>query len=281
MTSYRHIEVQPVGGTLGAEVSGVDMTAPLDEATVKEIRSAWLEHLVLFFRDQDITPDQHKAFARHFGEFQKAGFVPTLENDPHVKVQEYDEYSQIGSDVTWHADDTFVEIPSRCSVLYALDVPEKGGDTVWGNMQAAYDALSEPMKGFLSGLTAVHDLVAIMGPGVLSERGPEAYTSFYKRTPPVEHPLVRTHPETGKKSLFVNPLMTSHIKDVTGAESKAVLDYIYDHIKQPEFHVRFKWRKHSIAFWDNRCTVHKGINDFYPAHRLMHRVAIADTERPQ
>ena len=278
--SYQHIELRPLGGTLGAEVSGVDLSQPLDEATVKEIRTAWLEHLVLFFRDQEISPDQHKAFAHHFGEFQKPGFVPTLESDPHIKVQEYDKYSQIGNDVTWHADDTFTDIPSKCSVLYALDVPEAGGDTVWANMQAAYEALSEPMKTFVSSLTAVHDLVATMGPGVLRERGPEAYTSFHQRTPAVEHPLVRTHPETGIKCIFVNPLMTSHIKDLSPAESTAILNYIYDHIKQPEFHVRFKWEKHSVAFWDNRCTVHKGINDFSPAHRLMHRVAIADTERP-
>jgi taurine dioxygenase len=278
--SYQHIELRPLGGTLGAEVNGVDLSQPLDEATVKEIRTAWLDYQVLFFRDQDITPDQQKAFAHRFGEFQKPGFVPTLENDPYVKVQEYNQYSQIGSDVTWHADDTFAEIPSKCSVLYAVDVPESGGDTVWANMEAAYDALSKPMQKFLSGLTAMHDLVAIMGPGVLKLRGPDAFTSFYKGTPPVEHPLVRTHPETGRKCIFVNPLMTSYIKDLEPAESKAILTYVFDHIKLPEFQVRFKWQKHSIAFWDNRNTVHKGINDFAPAHRLMHRVAIADTERP-
>lgn len=279
--SYQHIELRLLGGTLGAEVNGVDLSQSLNEATIKEIRTAWLDHLVLFFRDQDITPEQHKAFALYFGEFQKPGFVPTLENDPHIKVQEYDKYSQIGSDITWHADDTFAEIPSKCSVLYALDVPDAGGDTIWANMQAAYEALSEPVQKFLSGLIAVHDLVATMGPGVLRERGPEAYTSFHNRTPPVEHPLVRTHPETGKKSIFVNPLMTSRIKGINPAESTAVLNFIYDHIMQPEFQVRFQWQKNSIAFWDNRCTIHKGVNDFFPAHRLMHRVAIADTERPQ
>lgn len=279
--SYQHIELRLLGSTLGAEVTGVDLSQSLNEATIKEIRTAWLDHLVLFFRDQDITPEQHKAFALYFGEFQKPGFVPTLENDPHIKVQEYDKYSQIGSDITWHADDTFAEIPSKCSVLYALDVPDAGGDTIWANMQAAYEALSEPVQKFLSGLIAVHDLVATMGPGVLRERGPEAYTSFHNRTPPVEHPLVRTHPETGKKSIFVNPLMTSLIKGINPAESTAVLNFIYDHIMQPEFQVRFQWQKNSIAFWDNRCTIHKGVNDFFPAHRLMHRVAIADTERPQ
>ena len=167
------------------------------------------------------------------------------------------------------------------SVLYALDVPEFGGDTVWVNAAKAYEQLSASLRDFLDSLTAVHDLVATMGPGVLKQYGVERFKAFMDSTPPVEHPVVRVHPETQRRSLFVNPLMTSHIKDMSQAESDALLGFLYQHLQAPELQCRFRWRKHSVAFWDNRSTLHKGINDFWPAHRLMHRVAIADALRPE
>ena len=274
------ITVQPLTGALGAEVTGITLSEPLNDDAYLELRDAWLEHKVLFFRDQEMSPEEHIAFARRFGEVQAPGFVPTLEEYPEIKRQEYDQYSQIGSDITWHADDTFNEVPSRCSVLYALDVPRAGGDTVWVNMEAVYEALSEPMQNFLESLIAVHDLVDTMGPGVLKMHGPEHWQKFRDTTPPVEHPVVRTHPDTGKKCLFVNPLMTSHIKGITEQESEYLLSFLYAHTNQPEFQCRFHWEKNSVAFWDNRCLQHKGINDFFPNHRLMHRVAIADDQRP-
>ena len=272
--------VQPLTGYLGAEISGINLAKPLDDGSYQELRQLWLEHKVLFFRRQEMSPEEHIEFASHFGEVQKPGFVPTLKEYPQIKRQEYDQYSQIGSDITWHADDTFNEVPSRCSVLYALDVPEAGGDTVWVNMEAVYESFSEPMKNFLQNLIAVHDLVDTMGPGILKMHGPEHWQKFRDSTPPVEHPVVRTHPETGNKSLFVNPLMTSRIKDMTEAESRNLLDFLYEQTNQPEFQCRFHWEKNSVAFWDNRCLQHKGINDFFPNHRLMHRVAIADDQRP-
>jgi len=280
--AHSHIEVKPMTGALGAEVLGVDLTQPLDNDTLKVIRELWYQYKVLFFRDQDFTPEQHIAFAKNFGdEVQKPGFVPLLEGYPEIRRQEMNEYSSIGSDVNWHADDTFLEVPSRCSVLHALDVPNGKGDTHWINMVAAYEALSEPMRTFLDSLTAVHDLVETMGPGVLRQYGGERWQSFRDSTPPVEHPVVRTHPDTGEKCLFVNPLMTYKIKGLEDHESKAILEMLYEHMTQEELTCRFRWEKNSVAFWDNRCTAHRGTNDFFPSHRLMHRVAIADTDRPR
>ncbi len=273
--------VKPMTGGLGAEILNIDITQELDADTVTVIHELWLQYKVLFFRDQDFAPEQHIAFAMNFGdEVQKPGFVPLLDGYPQIRRQEMNEYSSVGSDVNWHADDTFLEIPSRGSVLHALDVPNGKGDTVWVNMGAAYAGLSEAMQQFLSGLTATHDLVETMGPGVLKSYGPERWQKFREGTPPVTHPMVRTHPETNEKCLFVNPLMTYKVNELSDAESKMLLDFLYEHMTQEEYMVRFRWEKNSVAFWDNRCTAHRGINDFFPAHRLMHRVAIADNQRP-
>jgi len=275
------ITVKPMTGGLGAEIHNIDLTKELDADTLKVIKELWYQYKVLFFRDQDLSPEQHIAFAKNFGDkTQPAGFVPLLEGYPEIRRQEMNEYSQIGSDVNWHADDTYLEVPSRCSVLHALEVPNGKGDTVWVNLVAAYEALSEPMKNFLDGLTAIHDLVETMGPGILRQYGGERWQQFRDKTPPVEHPVVRTHPETKEKALLVNPLMTYKIKGLSDSESKVILDMLYEHMTQEEFMVRFRWEKNSVAFWDNRVTAHRGINDFFPSHRLMQRVAIADDQRP-
>jgi len=277
-----NIGVKPLTGALGAEISGVDLTKDVDASTIKVIRELWYQYKVLFFRDQDLSPEAHIAFAMNFGEeTQKPGFVPLLEGYPQIRRQEMNEYSSIGSDVNWHADDTFLEIPSRCSVLHALEVPNGKGDTMWINMVAAYEGLSETMRSILDELTAVHDLVEQMGPGLLRQYGGERWQSFRDSTPPVEHPVVRTHPDTGEKALFVNPLMTYKIKDMSDHESEALLSMIYEHMSKAEYTCRFRWEKNSVAFWDNRVTAHRGINDFFPSHRLMHRVAIADNARPR
>ncbi|MBT5891353.1 MAG: taurine dioxygenase [Chromatiales bacterium] len=275
------IIVKPMTNALGAEVLNVDLTRELDLDAVRVLKELFLQYKVLFFRDQNLTPEQHIAFAMHFGdEVQKPGFVPLLDGYPQIRRQEMNEYSSVSSDINWHTDDTFLEVPSKCSVLHALEVPIGKGDTVWVNMAAAYEGLSKPMQDFLLGLTAIHDLVETMGPGVLKQYGPDRWQKFRESTPSVEHPIIRTHPETKEKCLFVNPLMTFRIKGLSDPESKAILDMLYEHMTKEEYMVRFRWEKHSVAFWDNRCTAHRGINDFFPAHRLMHRVAIADTKRP-
>ena len=281
MNTHSQITVRPVTGTFGATVGGVDISQPLDEATLGEIRAAWLEYQVLFFRDQEMTPHQHEAFAANFGELTKAGFMPTLEGTTGVFVQEYPGlYSRDVTDITWHCDAAFLPIPSRGSVLYALDVPEGAGDTVWANMYAAYDDLSDSMQSFLSGLTAVNDNAYRNLETLLERLGPEAFAKMRKMLPPSEHPVVRTHPDTGRKSLFVSELMTSHIKDMKPEESRVLLDFLFRHSTQPEFQCRFSWEANSVAFWDNRCTIHKGVFDFGDRHRLMHRVSIDDDQPP-
>ena len=279
--NFEHISVRPVTGTFGATVSGVDISQPLGEAALAELHSAWLEYQLLFFRDQEMSPEQHEAFAANFGELTKAGFMPTLEGTTGVFVQEYPGlYSRDVTDITWHCDAAFLPIPSRGSVLYALDVPEGAGDTVWANMYAAYEDLSDSMQSFLSGLTAVNDNAYRNLEALIERLGPEAFAQMRKMLPPSEHPVVRTHPETGRKSLFVSELMTSRIKDMKPAESRMLLDFLFRHSTQPEFQCRFSWEKNSVAFWDNRCTIHKGVFDFGDRHRLMHRVSIDDDKPP-
>lgn len=278
--AYTHFTLRPMTGALGAQIDGLDLSRPLDDEAFDELVRAWHEYQVLFFRDLDLTPEQHLAFGRRFGEVDPSPFIPTLTECPDIRVQDMEDYSKLGTDINWHSDNSFREFPQKCSALYALQVPARGGDTAWANMYLAYELLSPAMREFLDGLTAIHDLVEIMGPGILKQYGPERWQSFRDRTPPVEHPVVRTHPETGRKCLYVNPLMTWRIKELSDAESRNLLDFLNEHCVQEELLCRFRWEKGSMAFWDNRCTIHRGIADFYTERRVMHRVAIADPDRP-
>ena len=272
---YKIIEISPVSGALGAEVAGVDLSEPMTKQALQEIKSAWLEHQVLFFRDQTLTPDQHVAFTKNFGELQGPGYMPTLDGYPNVYVQEYPGlYGGIVSDVNWHIDASFMEKPLKGAVLYALDVPDVGGDTAWVNLYAAYASLSKPMKKLCASLTAIHDNFHKNLTAVLETYGAKGYEMARKATPPNEHPLVCKHPETGKKCLFYSELLISHFKELTAEENKILKEFLQQHIQKPELYCRFKWENNSIAFWDNRCTAHKGIFDFGQSHRLMHRVAI-------
>jgi len=267
-------------GLFGAEIGGVDLSIPLDDDTFDEVKRAWLEYKLIFFRDQKLTPAQHRDFAGRFGEFQKPGLVPTLEDYPEVRRQETTPES-FSKNIGWHTDDSFLEFPSKGSVLYALKVPQAGGDTVWSNLTAAYEALSDQMQRFVGGLVAVHDISAHNALVTINKWGPEYYIDLRKSIPPVEHPVVRTHPETGLKSLFINEQLVSHIKGMTQKESRTLLNFLFSHTQGEDFHCRFKWRNNSVAFWDNRCTQHRGIFDFSgEEQRLMHRVAIADNDRP-
>ncbi len=282
-SDYQHIEVRKVGRHIGAEILGVNLANDLTPEVVAEIRRAWLDNIVVFFRDQDITPQQQTSFMEHFGKVRVRdanSFIPGIDDAPAVAVQEYDQYSQIGADVDWHSDSSFNEIPQKCSILYALDVPETGGDTCWISMEAAYEGLSGPVRSMCDELVAIHDLVSTMGPGVWKSAGIERFKAFAERTPPVEHPVVRVNPDTGRKALYVNKLMTARIKDVSPIEGDAILRMLFEHVTQEEYMVRFHWEKGSAAFWDNRSSIHRGINDFSPQHRLMHRVAINEESRP-
>jgi taurine dioxygenase len=273
--THRRIQLRPLAGALGAEVAGADL-AELDDATFAEIHAAWLEHQVLFFRDQDLTPEQHKAFGRRFGPLQVHPFLHSrkAEGHPEIVVLESNAERPVVA-AGWHTDVTFSETPPMASILRGVEVPAWGGDTMWASTTRAYDALSSTMKRMLDGLVAVHDTSKTFSRGAYpSESHPEA-----GQTPTAIHPVVRTHPETGRKALFVNAAFTLRVKGLRPKESEALLDFLYEHITTPEFTCRFHWEKNSLAIWDNRCTQHRVVADNLKAHRRMERVTV-EGDRP-
>ena len=281
--SYKRIEVQPVSGALGAEVSGVDPSQPLDEAVLAEIQSAWLEHLVLFFRDLDLSPAQFKAFAKVFGDIEIHPFIRSrVEDEPEIESLELAETPPLAPPTSvLHIDLSSAEIPTKGTVLYAVDVPEAGGDTIWVNCYAAYEGLSEPMQEFVMGLKGLFPALDVAALDRLIRGGQTAMDVAARfKQEPTEHPLVRTHPETGRKALFVDPLRMWCITNLDGDESRAISSFLNDHISKPEFQCRFHWRPGSLAVWDNRCTMHKRVDDVVEGRRLMHRVPLAGTDRP-
>ncbi len=280
LPSYRHLEAEPLSGALGAMISGVDLADDLSRDVINEIYAALLEFKVLFLRDQEMTDEQHLRLARKFGMPQGPGSIPQVEGYPMIRLQRMDEYQTIGGDVNYHSDDSYRDYPSRMSILRGLTMPIGGGNTIWCDMEKAYASLSGPMKTFLEGLTAEHTLSKNFGQGILEGGGAKAYEDMMKRNPPVVHPVIRTHPETGRKCLYVNEMLTSRFLELNKEESDALLEMLLEHSYQPEHECRFFWRDNSVAIWDNRCTQHRGINDFTPAFRLMHRIAIVDDRRP-
>ncbi len=289
MARANRIAVKPISGALGAEIEGVDLSKPLDNEVFSEIHQALLDHLVVFFRDQAITPAQHVAFARRFGEIDLNPFVRPLElevlpDHPEVLnvVKEPTETLNFGG--VWHHDVSYREKPNFGSVLLARESPSHGGDTMWANQYLAYEALSDGLKKTLEGLRAVHssirgydaDRMASLY-SVKKEDLPEA--SIRRAVSKAEkaeavHPVVRTHPETRRKCLFVNRSYTMRFEGWTDEESKPLLDVLYAHSVRPEFTCRFRWRKGSVALWDNRSAMHYALNDYRGQRRVMHRVAI-------
>ncbi len=274
--------VRPVAGTLGAEISGIDLAEPLDDRTFAAIHAALLEHLVIFFRDQRLTPEQHIAFGRRFGELHVHPYIPNLEGYPEIiklRSAEDGPGAMAYQSNQWHTDLTYSANPPLASILYGVIVPEAGGDTMWNNLYAAYESLSPQLQAFVGSLTAVHNIVISMPSDFMSQSwAPDQLKRMQEVTPPVEHPVVRTHPETGRKGLFVNRNFTSHIKGFSSLESDALLALLYAHIEQPEFAVRFHWQEGSLAMWDNRCTQHYALTD-YSSLRVMHRVTVCG-DRP-
>jgi len=281
------IEVKRIAGALGAEIHGVDLSQTLSNSELDSVHQAFLDHQVIFFREQKISPEQHIAFGRRFGELDLHPFADGMEDYPEIihVLKEAKDHSERTFGGGWHTDVTFYEKPALGSILYALDVPESGGDTQFANMYMAYDALSDGMKAMLDGMTAIHSASRAYGERSRAlHHDKESYTSMQVRTGPdaeieVEHPVVRTHPETGRKGLFVNRGFTVRFKDWTEAESAPLLEYLYGHAVRPEFTCRFRWEKGSIAFWDNRCTHHFAINDYHGKRRSMHRVTVCG-DRP-
>jgi taurine dioxygenase len=286
------LDIRPLSGNIGAEIRGVDLKQPLDPETYGQVRAAWLKYKVVFFPGQHLSPDEHRAFTAQFGELTPAHpVIPGIDGFPEVFEIDYGKarelYASYGDltrkrsqAVGWHTDVTFVERPPAGSVLNAVTIPPSGGDTLWTNQVAAFEALSPALQAFLSTLTAVHDGGAQFGELLkrrndndaddLAQWDGEAYAALT----PVEHPVVRTHPETGERSLFVNPGFTSHIAGLEPAESSALLDFLYRHSTSPEFTVRYHWTAGDLGFWDNRATQHAVVGDFGDQARVIQRVTI-------
>ena len=279
--SYQHIEVTPIAGACGAEISGIDLSQDIDDQRLGEVKRAFHENLVIFFRDQNLTEDQHKAFGRKFGSLNiHPRYVP-LEGHPEIfPIRKDPEHSKnIGN--VWHQDLTHLEEPPLGSLLYALEVPEHGGDTMFANQYLAYEALSDGMKKMLDGLVAVHDNL-IQSPRISADRNSTRTSKLREDLdeedePEMEHPVVITHPETGRKALFVNSIRTRCFKDMTVEESKPLLNFLCEHSYRPEFTCRFRWEKGSLAFWDNRCLMHYALNDYAGKRRYMNRVTVNGT----
>ncbi len=271
-------DVRPLAGALGAEIHGIDLSDTLDNETLSAIRALLLEHEVIFFRGQDITPAQQKTLALSFGALQTHPAYETVEGFPEITILESTAEKPTKIEA-WHSDMTFREHPPMATVLRSIVVPERGGDTLWSSMTAAYEGLSPAMRAFLEGLTAVHSFTHGFRESLAEPGGQERLASAVAANPPVRHPVIRTHPETGKKVLFVNSLFTTHIEGLSRAESDAVLALLFEHVTTAEYTCRFKWQPHSIAIWDNRSTQHKPINDYFPAHRRLQRITI-DGDRP-
>jgi len=273
------LTIVPMTPTIGAEVEGIDLTRPLDTATVRALRQALLDWKVLFFRGQDITTDQHLAFARCFGELEVHPFAPQKEGYPEVLAITHDDKSR-GKENTWHSDVTWRLEPSLGSILRSLEIPPVGGDTLFADMYAAYDGLSDAVKSRIEGRVAVHDFVNFRK-GMRKRGVPEAeIEAFNLKYPMPEHPVVRTHPETGRKCLYVNAAFTQHIVGMDKAESDALLAHLYAQAAIPEYQCRFRWTPNALAFWDNRASQHYAVSDYFPALRRMERVTIIG-DRPR
>ena len=271
--TFGRFAVSPITPRIGAEIGGIDLREELPDETIAEIRRALLTYRVIFFRDQDISQEQHIAFARRFGELEVHPVTPRDQPNPEIfylKAADFPSAKdgrRTGADL-WHSDVTWREKPSLGSILRGRVIPETGGDTMFADMVAAYEGLSPAMKEWVCTLTAVHDgslFAALQG---------KSRESFWEQFPLQEHPVVRTHPETGERALYVNCSFTTHIKGLSKKESDWLLEHLYAQASIPEYQVRFRWRKNSIAFWDNRACQHYAVGDYAPAAREMERVTI-------
>jgi taurine dioxygenase len=271
----KSISVAPAAGAIGAEISGIDLSQELSDDSVAAIRQALLDHLVVFFREQELTPRQIMAFARRFGEPVTYPFVKGLDDFPEITpiLKRESDRSNFGG--LWHSDTTYQEVPPMGTILYGIEIPPYGGDTEFANQYLAYETLSAPLRGFLDGLKAVN----VSGKGATQKTRDE----MMKQAPSglkgdelsARHPVVRTHPETGRRALYVNGAHTLHFDGMTEEESAPILEFLFRHQVKAEFTCRFRWSKGSVAFWDNRCAQHNPINDYHGFRRLMHRVTLA------
>lgn len=267
------LSIHPLTPAIGAEILDIDLAAENIGERIPEIRAALLEFGVIFFRDQHLTAEQHIAFARHFGELEVHPATPKDQPNPEILRISHGPESK-GQENAWHSDVTWREKPSLGSILRAVEVPEVGGDTLFANMHVAYERLSPQMKRLCEGLTAVHDIARVFARR-LGKRPEELHDQY----PPMRHPVIRTHPESGKPVIYVNTGFTTHIEGLSEKESRWLLDHLFATAADPEIQCRFRWRPGSIAFWDNRLCQHFAASDYFPARRVMERVTIAG-DRP-
>jgi taurine dioxygenase len=273
MRTYRHIEVRPLAGALGAEVVGVDLAGDLDEEVVQEVRQAFLDHLVIFLRDQKATPQQQVAFARRFGEPIEYPNLPGLPEAPLITPVVKLEHERNNFGGVWHSDTTYLPEPPMGSMLLALEVPPHGGDTLFANQYLAYEALSDGLRETLDGLIGISSSAKAEASKTVEDRLKEA--GVERKALTAEHPLVRTHPETGRKALYTSAAHTVSIKGWTENESLPLLKFLWEHQVKPEFTCRFRWEPGSLAFWDNRAAMHNPINDYHGYRRVLHRITLA------
>tara|TARA_R110002072_G_scaffold89232_4_gene199878 strand:+ start:3441 stop:4247 length:807 start_codon:yes stop_codon:yes gene_type:complete len=267
------VRFEAYSGTFGATVHDIDLCNPLTSTELGDLRAALLEYEVLFFRDQPLQPEHHSALADHFGPPQFHEAYDHVPGFPQITILENDAERPSKIEV-WHSDMTFRPSPPIGSILHGVIIPERGGDTMFASMSSAFAGLSDQMQLLLSGLTAVHDFSYGFKESLAEPGGQARLADMVQNNPPVEHPVVRTHPESGKQGLYVNPLFTVGIKGMKEKESRALLEFLYQHMIIPEFTCRFRWQPDSIAFWDNRITQHKPVNDYWPQHRKMQRITI-------
>ena len=268
------VRIKPVTPAIGAEISGIDLSTDLSDLVIRQIRDAFLKHLVLFFRDQNLTPSELVRFSKCFGEIGYYPFVEGMEAQPEVVEVEKKENETINFGGLWHTDTSYLEIPPMGSVLYAVEVPETGGDTLFSNMYLAYDSLSLGMKELLSGLRGVNS----------SEKPDAAVTRVNRMTDKPKdheavtttsvHPIVRTHPETGRKALYCSNAHTLFLEGLTPEESSPILSYLYGIQQREEFSCRLRWAPGTLAFWDNRASQHNALNDYHGSRRVMRRVTL-------
>jgi taurine dioxygenase len=269
------MEIRRIAGALGAEIHGVDLSKGLGEVQVAEIRRAWLDHLVVFFRDQPLAPEAFMAFARRVGKPIEYPFVKGIPGFPEIIEVKKLEHEKINFGGVWHSDTAYLEVPPMASMLLAREIPPAGGDTLFANMYLAYESLSPGMKQMLEGLVAVNasakaNVTRTREDRIKTDGGGDAGKEFV-----AEHPVVRTHPETGRKALYVNFAHTARLRGMTDEESAPLLNYLFQHQIKPEFTCRFAWQPGSLALWDNRCAQHNPVNDYHGFRRVMHRITLA------
>ena len=267
--------VEPVTGTIGATVTDVDLDSATD-ADVAAIVATVLDHKVLFFPDQHLSPQAQIDFARKLGPIDVAPFGPKHPDYPEMTVLDQEAPKGQGADA-WHTDNTYVAAPPSYTVLQSVLLPDLGGDTCFADMYAAYDALSAPLRGLLDGLTATHDLTMTLTRAIADGNSDADLGAMQAAWPAVHHPVVRTHPETGRRALFVNGNFTTHIDGLTANESRALLPMLLAHVGAPEFQCRHRWSEGTLTMWDNRCVQHYAVPD-YTSRRIMHRLTVAGDE---